>query len=294
MSRIRSTHPGLWTDEAFVTLSPFARLMFMGIWNECDDSGSFAWSPIGLKMKLLPADSVDAPALLEEMIAAGLVKRYEVGGKAYGAVRNFCQFQRPKKPNSVYPQTDEVRNWVNTEARSTRDGAEAVGKQLPTNREKPRQREDEGGNKDSSEDKSSGASPPPDLKKQVFDLGLSLVMQSGKTEAEARQMVGLWRKGKTDAEVMAAFMDCQSLDISSPLEWLQARFKGARWVSKSGYEYRGSDADVMREAERRNDMDTYWSVKAAIGREAKPAPKRDGRRGNAASIGQLIPAAGQA
>lgn len=159
MSRIRSTHPGLWTDEAFVSLSPFARLMFMGIWNECDDSGSFAWSPIGLKMKLLPADSVDAVALLEEMVGAGLVKRYEVAGKAYGAVRNFCQFQRPKKPNSVYPQTAEIRNWVNTEARSTRDGSEAVGKQLPTDREKPRQMEDGGDKGKGSEAKASSPRP---------------------------------------------------------------------------------------------------------------------------------------
>lgn len=42
MSRIRSIHPGLWTDEAFVSLSPMARLFLMGLWNECDDMGSFA------------------------------------------------------------------------------------------------------------------------------------------------------------------------------------------------------------------------------------------------------------
>jgi len=39
---------------------------------------------------------------------------------------------------------------------------------------------------------------------------------------------------------------------------------GAKWVSKSGYEYRGDDRAVMREAERRGDMDTYWSVKSAL------------------------------
>lgn len=143
----------------------------------------------------------------------------------------------------------------------------------------------------SSEANASGGEPPADLKKQVFDLGLSLVMQSGKSEAEARQMVGLWRKSKTDAEVMAAFMDCQAQGISSPLEWLQARFKGSRWISKRGYEYRGSDEEVLKEAERRGDMDTYWSVKAAIGRakEAKPAtPKSARRTRGAAPIGDLL------
>jgi len=149
MSRIRSVHPGVWTDERFVTVTPMARLFFMGIWNECDDFGSFEWSPLKLKMRLLPADAVDAAALLAELEDAGSVLRYEVAGKAYGAVRNFCQYQRPKKPNAVHPQTDEVRNWVNTEARSTRDGGEEVPNESGTGGEKSRQMKEEGGRKES-------------------------------------------------------------------------------------------------------------------------------------------------
>lgn len=145
MSRIRSTHPGVWTDERFVSVSAFARLLFMGIWNECDDFGSFEWSPIKLKMRLLPADAVDAAELLAELESAGSVMRYECGGKAYGAVRNFCQYQRPKKPTHAHPQTEAVEAWVNIEARLTRDGSEAVGNELPTGGEKPRQMKDEGG-----------------------------------------------------------------------------------------------------------------------------------------------------
>lgn len=152
MSRIRSIHPGLWTDEAFVSLSPMARLFLMGLWNECDDMGSFAWSPLGLKMRILPADAVDAIELLGECVQAGILKRYEVSGKPYGAVRNFCQYQRPKKPNSNHPQTDEVREWVNTEARHARDGSGEEGNQLPTGGEKPRQMEDGGGDKEGCSD----------------------------------------------------------------------------------------------------------------------------------------------
>jgi len=39
---------------------------------------------------------------------------------------------------------------------------------------------------------------------------------------------------------------------------------GAKYVSASGYEYRGSNEQILREAERRNDMDTYWRVKVAM------------------------------
>lgn len=156
MSRIRSIHPGLWTDEAFVSLSPMARLFIMGIWNECDDMGSFAWSPLTLKMRILPADTADAPTLLAEAVAAGILMKYEIDGKAYGAVRNFCQFQRPKKANSTHPQTEEVQKWVNIRARSTRDGSGAEGKELPTGGEKVRQMEDGGwrGEEDCSDEQS--------------------------------------------------------------------------------------------------------------------------------------------
>lgn len=291
MSRIRSIHPGLWTDEAFVGLSPMARLFLMGLWNECDDMGSFAWSPLSLKMRILPGDNVDANELLAETVAAGIIKQYQHGGKSYGAVRNFCQFQRPKKPNSIHPQPSEIRDWVNTEARSTRDGSEAVGNQLPTDGEKCRQMED-GGDKGKSSEANASAVPAPDLKKQVFDLGVSLVMLSGKTDAEARTMVGMWRKGRKDGDVLAAFLECQAQDISNPLEWLQKRLQAAKWVSKSGYEYRGSDTDVLREAERRGDNDTYWAVKAAMARNGdKPVKKpSDSRRGAPAPIGQLVAA----
>lgn len=157
MSRIRSIHPGLFTDEAFVVLSPMARIFFMGLWTECDDYGSFEWSPLKLKMRLLPADSVDAAELLAEIEAERGILRYEVNGKTYGAVRNFCQYQRPKKPNSVHPQTDAVRKWVNTEARQKRDGSEEVENQLPTGGEKPRQMEDGGDNRKEEE---SPPTPP--------------------------------------------------------------------------------------------------------------------------------------
>lgn len=108
MSRIRSVHPGIWTDEDFVTLSSFARLLLIGLWNECDDKGIFEWKPVTLKMRLLPADNVDAAALLDEIAKAGAIMRYEIGGKAYGAVRNFGKFQRPKKPNDIHPATQVV------------------------------------------------------------------------------------------------------------------------------------------------------------------------------------------
>lgn len=112
MARIRSVYPGQWTDEAFVSLSPFARLLAIAIRTECDDRGVFEWKPITLKMRLLPADNVDMGALMAELAAADQIASYEIDGRQYGAVRNFCKFQRPKKPNYTHPVTDRVLNYV--------------------------------------------------------------------------------------------------------------------------------------------------------------------------------------
>jgi hypothetical protein len=112
MSRIRSIHPGLWTDEEFVTLSAFARLLFIGLWNECDDKGTFEWKPLTLKMRIMPADNVDVAALLAEIEAIGAIKTYTADGKRFGAVRNFRKFQKPKTPNNIHPATAEILKFV--------------------------------------------------------------------------------------------------------------------------------------------------------------------------------------
>jgi hypothetical protein len=116
MPRIRSIHPGIWTDEEFVGMSMASRLLFIGILNECDDQGVFIWKPTQLKMRVLPSDSVDVADLLSELTEAGFIRRYAVNGSTYGAVRHFREFQRPKKPNAVHPLTDEMRAFSGTKA----------------------------------------------------------------------------------------------------------------------------------------------------------------------------------
>ncbi len=141
MARIRSVHPGLFTDEAFVTCSPMARLFVIGLWTEADDQGVFEWKPLTLKMRLLPGDNVDAAELLAEIETNGIARRFEVDGKSYGAIRNFQKYQRPKKPNKVHPLPPEYRTFVG----STEASSEPVPHQFPTSGEKSPQMEDGGG-----------------------------------------------------------------------------------------------------------------------------------------------------
>lgn len=111
MSRIRSIHPRLWTDEAFMTLSAHARLLFIGLWTEAFDDGVFEWKPLTLKARIFPTDNVDVGTLLEELAANDCVKRMDCE-KPAGAIRNFQKFQRPKKPNSSGLLSGEWREYV--------------------------------------------------------------------------------------------------------------------------------------------------------------------------------------
>jgi hypothetical protein len=112
MSRIRSLHPGLFTDERYMALTFPARELIKGVWCEADDQGIFEWKPLTLKARIMPADAVEIGELLSELIQGEFVIRFEVDGRSYGAVRNFRRFQRPKKPNSVHLLPDEFRTYV--------------------------------------------------------------------------------------------------------------------------------------------------------------------------------------
>ena len=118
MARIRSTHPGQWTDEAFATLSPLAHLLAIGLRNEADDGGAFEWRPVQLKVRLLPLYDCDVAALLDEIERNEIVRSYEAGGKRYGVIRNFCRYQSPDKPREIYPRPDWADAYVGRKSRA--------------------------------------------------------------------------------------------------------------------------------------------------------------------------------
>ena len=111
MTRIRSIHPGLFTDENYAVLSFPARELLKGLWVEADDNGIFEWKPLTLKMRIFPADNVEVPVLLQEL-ETSWVRQFEADGKVYGACKNFCQFQRPKKPKPVHPVPEEIKPYI--------------------------------------------------------------------------------------------------------------------------------------------------------------------------------------
>lgn len=148
MGRIRSVHPGLFTDESYMSLSMTARAALPGLWTECDDAGVFEWKPLVLKAKIFPADNLNMNDVLSEIAAAGCIMRIEVDGKGYGLVRNFRKYQRPEKPKYRHPLPDEFRSYVGLSPISPQPVADQSAT-IPGN---PPQREEEGGRMDKKDE----------------------------------------------------------------------------------------------------------------------------------------------
>lgn len=108
MARIRSLKPEFFTSEQIVAVSIPARLLFQGMWVFGDDDGYISASPVQLKMRVFPADSVDVPALLAELVDAGLVVPVDADQGSLLWVPSFLNHQSPKYP---------------TPSKYTRDGA---------------------------------------------------------------------------------------------------------------------------------------------------------------------------
>lgn len=152
MARIRSIHPGIWTDEDFASVSMGARVLYFGLLTEADDHGVFEWKPVGLKMRIFPADKVNVEALLTELASVNKIQMaLDTDGK-FGVIRNFCRYQRPKKPNYRFVLPKECRTYVGL----SDDGSEPVPNWCGSGSEKSSQMEEGigGGNRKKKEEDS--------------------------------------------------------------------------------------------------------------------------------------------
>lgn len=96
MARIRTIKPDFWTDGNMVRLSPFARLLYIGMWNfTLCDHGHVADDAMKLKLQILPMDPVDIDELLAEIMAQGRVVRVaDEDGRTYLLVKRFEDHQK--------------------------------------------------------------------------------------------------------------------------------------------------------------------------------------------------------
>ena len=107
MARRRIIDPDFWTDEEISSLSPMARLLYIGLWGICDDNyATFPNRPNWIKMQIFPYQkNVDITKLLNEIIKIGKILPFEHEKKSYLFIKNFFKHQVINKPSRPkYPE----------------------------------------------------------------------------------------------------------------------------------------------------------------------------------------------
>jgi len=107
LARIRTIKPEFWTSEQVVECSPIARLMFIGMWNFCDDGGNHPASYKTLKMEVFPGDEISLSQIEQytnELVKNNLIARYNGGnGREYWHVTGW-DHQKIDRPNPKHPE----------------------------------------------------------------------------------------------------------------------------------------------------------------------------------------------
>ena len=115
MARIRSIKPEFWTSEQILECSTNARLLFIGLWNFCDDQGRHPYSAKQAKAEVFPADDFtekDILGMLNELSTKGLIVRYESENKEYFYVTGW-RHQRIDKPQAPkYPDPEASNSTI--------------------------------------------------------------------------------------------------------------------------------------------------------------------------------------
>ena len=107
--RSRYIKPGFFTSEQLSECSPFARILFEGLWCYADRRGRLEDRPKKIKVAILPYDNVEIEELLGELVVNELIIRYEAEGKRYIWIPNFLLHQRPhyNEEDSVIPPCEQ-------------------------------------------------------------------------------------------------------------------------------------------------------------------------------------------
>jgi len=107
MPRARLISPEFWTSESVVDCPPMTRLLLLGLSTFADDFGVLPLRPRTLRMQVFPGDALDDDqmrAMIEELVARGLVRRYAVEGVEYLSIVDWAVHQRVgKRARRRYP-----------------------------------------------------------------------------------------------------------------------------------------------------------------------------------------------
>lgn len=216
MARIRTIKPEFPQSESMGRVSRDARLLFVQLWTLCDDSGRARGNSRMLASLLFPYDD-DAPSLIGEWLyeleRENCIVMYEVEGDTYVEVANWLKHQKIDKPSPsrLPPFVEGSRKFSKPRECSSED-------QGPGPRPVSRTKDHSVASQQSPAATSGG---PLDFKKELWGRGVPFLKTCGIDEAQARSMLGKWRKTHGDFEVLNALAAAEAAAASEPLAYIQ-------------------------------------------------------------------------
>lgn len=206
MARIRSIKPEFWSSEQVMACSTNARLLFIGLWNFCDDAGRHPVTPRQIKALVFPGDDISSENvrdLIDELSTNGLLSLYTVDDKEYFQVTGWShqKIDRPQSPKYPAPLPERSTN--------ARDGRDEGG--------------DKGEDRNEAKASSAFAPIPIDARTALFGDGLnSLARMTGKDASTLRSMVGKWVQlsGNDHAAVLATIRAAEAQGVIDPVGWI--------------------------------------------------------------------------
>lgn len=109
MARLRTLKPSFFTNDILAEVDPLGRLLFQGLWCIADREGRLEDRPKRIKAEVLPYDTCNVDALLDDLARLGFIVRYAVAEQRYIQVTNFGKHQTPhiKEAASTIPAPDK-------------------------------------------------------------------------------------------------------------------------------------------------------------------------------------------
>lgn len=208
--------------------SIFVYLIAKAVWR--DTTTRYKTIPVSLTRGQFAVSTRDLAARfrVSQSTIARFMGRLESGGKlVQGVVQGvpvltLCKYdayQRSSEEGDAPSASDVVQPWVSggshkNKGKESKEGKKEGFRELTL---------------------SAAAAPQPiDPWKVVFDTGVQLLVGAGKSEPQARAVIGKWRKDHPAGDLITAIAEAQRLGVTDPVSWVTAAL-GAKRSGQSHY-----------------------------------------------------------
>ena len=102
MARNRMIKPQFWDDSKIAKISRDARLLYIGMWNFCDDLGVIRADMVWLKSKIFPFDQMQIQQfekICQEILRNGFISLFSYRDEEFYYLPKFSLPQKINKPN---------------------------------------------------------------------------------------------------------------------------------------------------------------------------------------------------